>query len=102
MPFRIMDKCGLWRSPGDRPTDPLVGHAHDQERHCAARPLDSGVEIAELESGYKGGELQCGRLGTCVGGKEAFHPRRPRGPEPLRRTPILEGRLRIVGTLVNG
>lgn len=38
----------------------------------ARRGAEAGVDFAHTWSCYKGGELHCGRCGTCVERREAF------------------------------
>ena len=43
-----------------------------RKEEIVARGADLGVAFARTWSCYKGGEIQCGRCGTCVERREAF------------------------------
>ena len=45
---------------------------HERKEGIAAIGARLGVDFARTWSCYKGGELHCGRCGTCVERKEAF------------------------------
>lgn len=44
-----------------------------RKEEIAARGHELGVDFAQTWSCYKGGEIHCGRCGTCVERREAFH-----------------------------
>ena len=46
--------------------------SHERKEGIAASGARLGVDFARTWSCYKGGELHCGRCGTCVERKEAF------------------------------
>ncbi|QFT66707.1 7-cyano-7-deazaguanine synthase [Labrenzia sp. THAF35] len=48
-------------------------YVHTSKADIAAEGLRLGVDYRKTWSCYKGGEVQCGRCGTCVERREAFH-----------------------------
>lgn len=58
---------GLWRAPIVAP------FIHKSKADISRRALDLDVPFAETWSCYKGGELHCGRCGTCVERLEAIN-----------------------------
>ena len=50
----------------------LAPYTHLTKGQIAARGLQLGINYAETWSCYKGGEVHCGRCGTCVERREAL------------------------------
>ncbi|MCR9283202.1 MAG: 7-cyano-7-deazaguanine synthase QueC [Rhodobacteraceae bacterium] len=48
-------------------------YVHTSKADIAAEGLRLGVDYRKTWSCYKGGEVHCGRCGTCVERREAFH-----------------------------
>jgi len=51
----------------------LTPYLHGSKADIAADGARHGTPFAETWSCYKGGDLHCGRCGTCVERREAFH-----------------------------
>ena len=51
----------------------LTPFIHGNKADIARRAGELKVPVAETWSCYKGGEIHCGRCGTCVERREAFH-----------------------------
>ncbi|GGB38691.1 7-cyano-7-deazaguanine synthase [Roseibium aquae] len=51
----------------------LTPYVHGTKADIAAEGVALGVDHTQTWSCYKGGEIHCGRCGTCVERREAFH-----------------------------
>jgi len=68
--FEIMQRHALDGMGEIRLFTPYV---HTSKADIAAEGLRLGVDYRKTWSCYKGGEVHCGRCGTCVERREAFH-----------------------------
>ena len=57
-------------------------YVHMTKADLVARGAELGVPFAETWSCYQGGELHCGRCGTCIERREAFHLAGVEDPTP--------------------
>lgn len=51
----------------------LTPYVHGSKADIAVDGAKYGTPFADTWSCYKGGDLHCGRCGTCVERREAFH-----------------------------
>ncbi|MEO1609840.1 MAG: 7-cyano-7-deazaguanine synthase QueC [Pseudomonadota bacterium] len=58
---------------GDKPETLYTPFAEFSKAHIVAEGARLNTPFAESWSCYKGGEIHCGRCGTCVERREAFH-----------------------------
>lgn len=68
--FEIMQRQALAGVADVRLYTPYV---HTDKAAIAAEGVRLGVDYTRSWSCYKGGEIHCGRCGTCVERREAFH-----------------------------
>lgn len=55
---------------------------HATKAEIVTRGMELGVNFAQTWSCYKGGNLHCGRCGTCIERREAFHLAGVQDPTP--------------------
>ncbi|MFD1696015.1 7-cyano-7-deazaguanine synthase QueC [Roseibium aestuarii] len=60
----------------------LAPFVYRSKADIAAEAVRLGVDVASTWSCYKGGEVHCGRCGTCVERREAFHLAQAPDPTP--------------------